>query len=339
MKKITLTLSLLIFISISVFGQQWWNQGLVAHYALDGNNEKLDSSVNAHNLSSSGNVNYISNRHNHAFRAIDLPTYKAFLTGSSLHLPSGSQARTFSIWINWTNFSSLGYSFVFFYGEQLGYKGQGLGITNNGQVIYAGYKETQAQVADINSIGTIKQNEWVHIGMSYDGDTAKLYINGVLDNKGVRAWNTTVASHLKLEIGRMDATGGSQQSGASYTLPYDGAVDNFRIYDRELSAQEIYKLSQDDFSVLSSGGGGGNVSVSEISSEKPGFYPNPVKDMLYLQSDKHIRKINIYNTNGTLLLQTEDVGKVLNVSKLPAGTYVLGIVYEEGEKFERLIKL
>jgi hypothetical protein len=68
------------------------------------------------------------------------------------------------------------------------------------------------------------------------------------------------------------------------------------------------------------------------------IYPNPVTDRLYIQSPVAIRQVVVYNTNGSILLQQENLGNSINVSTLPQGVYMLKIVTAEGEITRKIVK-
>lgn len=63
------------------------------------------------------------------------------------------------------------------------------------------------------------------------------------------------------------------------------------------------------------------------------IYPNPVKDILHISSDKPIHSIRIYNMYGTEVLQTVDTN-CINVSHLPTGIYMV----HADNKIVRIIK-
>ena len=89
-------------------------------------------------------------------------------------------------------------------------------------------------------------NQWSHITATYDGATAKLYINGVLDNalggSGLIG-NGSGQLYVGNNPDRVFQTGGA--NGAP------GAIDNVRIYQRALSSGEVDTLYIDDGSSLS----------------------------------------------------------------------------------------
>jgi len=96
------------------------------------------------------------------------------------------------------------------------------------------YVDTSGSAPNIAT--PISSDEWSHAVMTYDGNSLKLYLNGV----------------KKVEIG---LSGDLSSAASPFTIGsrggdsefYDGAIDNVRIYDRDLSEQEVkqlYRLGQ-----------------------------------------------------------------------------------------------
>ena len=83
------------------------------------------------------------------------------------------------------------------------------------------------------AVSTIPANQWTHIMTTYDGTTNKIYINGVLDIQDSSYPGTIDSATGSLYFGD---TGGGAGGG---TRHYDGSVDEVRIYNRALSAEEI----------------------------------------------------------------------------------------------------
>ena len=73
------------------------------------------------------------------------------------------------------------------------------------------------------------QNQWVHVALVYDavGMTAKIYINGVLDNSAGTSSQAADLSALKIS-----SWGGGDRF-------FNGKIDDLRIYNRVLSPTEI----------------------------------------------------------------------------------------------------
>ena len=92
------------------------------------------------------------------------------------------------------------------------------GITDN----YGGDHQVSSQ-----SLGL---NEWYQIVGTYDGSEQKLYVNGELDN--TLAWSGSFTINSGAMLGR-DIEGGQY---------FNGSMDDIRIYNRVLSAEEVELL-------------------------------------------------------------------------------------------------
>ena len=70
------------------------------------------------------------------------------------------------------------------------------------------------------------------------------------------------------------------------------------------------------------------------------FYPNPVKDRLYIESPQsEIQKIQIFDINGKQVLQSDSiVQNTIDVSNLKSGIYLLQVETKEGKATRKLVK-
>jgi len=69
------------------------------------------------------------------------------------------------------------------------------------------------------------------------------------------------------------------------------------------------------------------LATSEVNTSKNDFniYPNPVKDILYIQSKDEIIKAEIYDAAGRILNTTEVKNNAVNVSDLAKGNYIIKV--------------
>lgn len=81
-------------------------------------------------------------------------------------------------------------------------------------------------------------NQWYHVAGTYDGTTIKIYVNGILDGSQARA-------------GSIPTSANALQIGGYGGLVFTGKIDDVRIYNRALSAQEIYTLYLNDNKIRS----------------------------------------------------------------------------------------
>jgi hypothetical protein len=74
--------------------------------------------------------------------------------------------------------------------------------------------------------------EWAHVAVTFDGTTAKFFVNAVETGEGGFSFGADPAAGVHL--GCCDSNGGN---------PFNGALDEVRIYDRALSSFEINYLA------------------------------------------------------------------------------------------------
>lgn len=83
-----------------------------------------------------------------------------------------------------------------------------------------------------------------------------------------------------------------------------------------------------------------SLGVSDINSKKFSVYPNPVKDILNIKSEKAVQQVVIYSLSGQRVVNmTQFKDGKLNVSHLPKGVYMCKVYLEKDEvKTFKIIK-
>lgn len=107
------------------------------------------------------------------------------------------------------------------------------GTVTTGNVFAIGITNTSGSF--IRSTGsTLSTGQWYHLAMTYDGSRMIGYLNGVQDISPttVSIWTTT---NSNVRIGIYD----EGQSTQAARRAWDGIIDEIRIYNRALSADEI----------------------------------------------------------------------------------------------------
>ncbi|MFL5306239.1 MAG: LamG domain-containing protein [Polyangia bacterium] len=94
------------------------------------------------------------------------------------------------------------------------------------------------QVYISNGAVTIAQKTWVHIAGTYDGATARLFLNGVEVAKA------PVMGPFPIETNPVVLSGNGNAGGPDYTERIPGRLDDVMLYHRALSAGEIARLRQ-----------------------------------------------------------------------------------------------
>ncbi len=99
---------------------------------------------------------------------------------------------------------------------------------------------------------TSVENEWVHVAVTYDGINASMYINGILFRQG--PWTSDLKSNdAKITLGTNHLKADGTFVGSNHF--YQGDIDEVRIYDQALSAQEIRAIPEPaTLSLLAVGG-------------------------------------------------------------------------------------
>lgn len=87
--------------------------------------------------------------------------------------------------------------------------------------------------ARVSTTTSISLNTWTHIAATYDGATLKIYLNGTLNNSTATTLSIAYVSAFNI---------GSWTNANNY--PLTGKINDIRIYDHALSAEEVKKLAQ-----------------------------------------------------------------------------------------------
>ena len=78
------------------------------------------------------------------------------------------------------------------------------------------------------------------------------------------------------------------------------------------------------------------LSVDNITSKRAVVYPNPVSELLIIESNYLVKKATIYTINGKTVLET--FSSNIDFSLLPNGAYFLEIANEHGKEIHKIIK-
>lgn len=155
------------------------------------NSSLADSTSHARTLTASGgSTNYVASKIDGGYKVTSPSSH--YLTRSDGSLPAGLTPRSISIWANWHSNSYNGY-FVF-YGSASADQGQSFFHSWAGTptLYYVGW------TTNISVAFTPTLNQWYHLVATYDGTTAKLYIDGSLVASAVRVWSTVLGGTLYL---------------------------------------------------------------------------------------------------------------------------------------------
>ncbi|WP_010232499.1 LamG domain-containing protein, partial [Gillisia marina] len=114
--------------------------------------------------------------------------------------------------------------------------GYELSMSSGGTVYFRFNQRTAGNSYRLDSQASYPTNgtTWMHVAVSYDGSTIRLYINGVEDNTKV------LSSPPAISINTLALTFGAGDGGYR---GFQGAMDDTRIYNTALSTTEINNLA------------------------------------------------------------------------------------------------
>ena len=304
---------------LPAFGQAPTN-GLVAHYLFSGNT--ADSSGYG-NDATAADITYGSDMHGRPASAgsfngtsslVSGPTRTTSqpgLTTTALIYPSGLQAAQLFY---------LGNSASSGYGIRLGQPGA---ITHSIFILFLQGGVAESTNADSNYI---IPNQWQHIALVRDANNLILYRNGrIIGTTSLNCNNDVSPIYLGSEPANIQ----------NRHTSLNGLLDNARIYDRALSAQEIANVYRADTA--------GMVTASRFAlSNQANVYPTFIEDGLNidLPSSSDHGTVSIYDMTGKRILQASLIKKntVLFLSTMPAGSYAVRVHTIAGDKTHRIVK-
>ncbi|MDP1746239.1 MAG: LamG-like jellyroll fold domain-containing protein, partial [Bacteroidota bacterium] len=178
---------------------------------------------------------------------------------------------------------------------------------------------------------TASLNQWYHLVVTRSATESKFYVNGMLINSvSVSSTNSPYygSGTLKAKIGiRFDNTD-----------PFDGKIDDIRIYERPLTSGDVSSLYSTPTSCSSQSGDltcNGFVSVNEnpLINYDLKLYPNPFSTQVTLQTDNllHNATLTVYNCFGQTVKQIKNIsGQTITLFRdnLPSGLYCIQLTQD-----------
>jgi hypothetical protein len=207
--------------------------GLVAYYAFEDNIE--DSSGNSHHGTLAGDPNlpvgYVNGPAGFGQAMLfDGAEGHQYIDLGTFNPSAATDKLSIALWAKWDGPSESWQAFA-------GKRHSG----NWDREIMMWYFELERDSWDIrfaregsslNTGQTLEVDQWNHLAVTFDGTTAKFYFNGVLVQEGNFSFGND--TEAPMQIGAATGGGGN---------PFNGALDEVRIYDIVLSEAEILTLA------------------------------------------------------------------------------------------------
>lgn len=311
---------------------------LVSKYTFD-NQSAVDEVGN--NDAATTNIVYVNDRFSNPNQAIDvtinshldlMDSYDGFATGAS-------GAISYSCWVNFKTVNST-YQMIIMKQADSGCSANDrqymlrLNDNNKLDINAAGTLSPSNNVAYEGST-TIVAGQWYHIVLTYDatitsGSRFKIYLNNVQETL-----TQTISLGLGINNGILD---GNARIGVGAYLNAAGSIcvntqrlnayfDDLYVYNKVLTPAEISDLYN------------GTVGIEQANTKNNmSIYPNPVKNMLHIDTEEQVSKLSIYNISGSLIRSYDNIDNTIDVSNLTKGMYILVVQSEKGISQNKFIK-
>ncbi|NLR92632.1 LamG domain-containing protein [Flammeovirga agarivorans] len=219
------------------------SKGLQLYLPFDGSTS--DYSENGIELTENGSIDYVQDRKGKEASAIYLNGSDAFLSGDALI--RDYKEFTLSAWIKPSTFD-VQYTGIF---------GQSPGTfpaINDYLVLYTTRSQYHPRNGGFGWTLFFQDNTWLDARYLYKHEPGDwILITSTFDGKVFKNYiNTTLVSEHFVEEGKMLGNDYKLLIGKTYAYPqnpnrvnvayFEGAIDEYRIYSRSLSQQEIYQL-------------------------------------------------------------------------------------------------
>jgi hypothetical protein len=304
----------LIFNLLTVYCQDL-SQNLMASFSFD--NSLVDNSNSSISVTNNGSV--------FTFDRYSIPNYALGLNGSNYLSFNDNSVKvnfpiTISAWVKVNSFSELN---VIFKSDNIydNYHGYWLSILpNSGTVVMnmSGGNGT-ANVYNRRSFTTssgVQLNQWVLITAIMKSATdMKIYFDceqqiGTYSGSGltILAYSST-SSRIGSSIG---------DNALQSDRFFNGDMDNFKIWNKELTSEEITSLCQ-------------SLNVEQLSKENStvSVYPNPTADFVTIDYQKTFTTLNylLFDVSGAIVSEgiLENSNPKINIVDIPSGFYFLEI--------------
>ena len=201
--------------------------GLVAYYPFNGNSN--DESGNGNNGTNNG-ATLTTDRFGNANKAYSFNGTSNNIQGSSSAFNYGANDFSFSVWVKTNNAATTGGVFTTHDAGSSKYSNIGLYIAG-GNTGRADMDINNGAGSSANLSGrNIADNLWHHVLVNRQGNSAKVYVDGVLDYTDNLSQNPNNSTTFLI---------GSSANGSAY---YSGSIDDIRFYNRTLISSEINLL-------------------------------------------------------------------------------------------------
>ena len=171
-------------------------------------------------------------------------------------------------------------------------------------------------------------NEWLGNGFVFDDSNPPVQVSNAFEYPEDEWFNVNFNIDLDTDSVVMNVNGAEVYVGSFYTGSNLGGVDFFSI-------DENNELYIDDVLFTT-----GTVGVEDFATESFSVYPNPVKDVLNIQTKTAVDQVVIYDVLGKVVLsvQPEVISPKIDMGSLSSGAYMVNVTIGNSTKTIKVIK-
>lgn len=305
--------------------------GLKAYYPFNGN--ALDESGNGYNGTVTA-ATLATDRFGKANSAYSFNGTSAYITTSLNAIPT--KKISICAWVKTPGDAKKAFMGIVF--ARAGYDmATGLGWDQNAAVYFCLNSGTPSlAAAGAAPYAALLNNGWHFMVGTYDGAKNKIYMDGVLVKETTMTVDYVLNANFK--IGHDDIQG--------YQRHFNGLIDDVRIYDRAITADEVAALNiesscvanETDILVIKTVITGTDNTAYQNSIK---VYPNPASNQLTIDYGNHTLlsgyKVNVVNSSGVTVFEntiSQAISEIDLNTWTGAGLYYIRIYDNKGNTLQ-----
>ena len=151
----------------------------------------------------------------------------------------------------------------------------------------------------------------------------KLYFRADDGTNGTELWETDGTTDGTMKIEPLVSTEADPLNSTSEFVEFDGSLYFSASYNT--NGNELWKFTTEI------------MATSDLATTQVQIYPNPVKDVLHIQTTDKVQQIKLLSINGQQLQSWKGQNSI-NLSAYPKGIYLVQITTEKGTITRKIVK-